>query len=48
MTHWIVPSNIKYYDVFGAFRNLQRVEWKQSTKVKVGDMVYIIMNGGGT
>ena len=39
METWIIPCNIKYYDVFGAFRTLKRIEWRQSTRVEVGDIV---------
>ncbi len=41
MTTWIIPCNVKYYDVFGAFNTLKRIEWRQSTKVEVGDQVYV-------
>ena len=41
MTSWIVPCNLAYYDVAGAFANLPCVTWKQTRKVCVGDIVYI-------
>ena len=41
MTVWIVSCNIKHYDVVGAFNELLRIDWKQSTKVEPGDIVYI-------
>ena len=42
---WIIPCNPKYYDVVGAFNELHRIEWKQSTNIKVGDIVYIYVGG---
>ena len=41
MSSWIVPCNLAYYDVAGAFANMPRVTWKQTRKVCVGDIVYI-------
>lgn len=42
MSAWIIPCNLKYYDVNGAFAKLPRIDWKQSLKkVEVGDTVYI-------
>ena len=41
MTSWIVPCNLAYYDVAGAFANLPCVTWKQTRKVCVGDIIYI-------
>ena len=42
MEHWIIPCNLKYYDVVGAFRKLSRIDWKQSMKnVSIGDIVYV-------
>lgn len=42
MGTWIIPCNLKYYDVDGAFSKLQCIDWKQSLKnVEVGDIVYI-------
>lgn len=39
---WIIPCNLRYYDVFGAFLNLKCVDWKQSNRnIGVGDTVYI-------
>lgn len=39
---WIIPCNLKYYDVGGAFANLKTTDWKQSNKnIAVGDIVYI-------
>lgn len=41
---WIIPCNPRYYDVIGAFSNLNKIEWKQSTNIKVGDIVYIYVS----
>lgn len=41
---WIVPCNPSQYDVFGAFKQLKRVEWKQITNINVGDIVFIYIS----
>ncbi len=41
MTAWIIPCNEKYYRHREAFANLDYIDWRQSTKVKAGDIVYI-------
>lgn len=42
MASWIIPCNPKYYDVFGAFRELKTVDWRQTVKnIEIGDIVYI-------
>lgn len=39
---WIIPCNLKYYDIKGAFANLKTIDWKQSNKkIDVGDIIYI-------
>lgn len=38
---WIVPANPKYYDIIGHFRHSDIVTWKQSSEIKVGDIVYM-------
>lgn len=39
---WIIPCNLDYYDVIGAFKHLKKVDWKQSaTSIQPGDVVYI-------
>ena len=43
---WIIPCNLKYYDVGGAFTNLKSIDWKQSNKsIAVGDIVYVCLCG---
>lgn len=41
MNHWIIPCNIKQYNVIKAFNNHEMIDWKQSTNINVGDFVYI-------
>ena len=41
MTEWIIICNPKHYDFGGAFRKFNKLNWKQSTNVAVGDIVYI-------
>lgn len=38
---WIVPANPKYYDVEGEFKKNKILHWKQSSDIKVGDIVYL-------
>lgn len=45
VTEWIISGNPKYYDVVNAFRDLGTVDWKQSTNVSEGDIVYIYVSG---
>lgn len=39
--NWIVPCNIKYFDVETHFQNNSFVVWKNSFTIRVGDTVYI-------
>jgi hypothetical protein len=42
MTEWVIPCNVKKeYDVVGAFSKLKKINWKQSTNIEVGDVVYV-------
>ena len=42
MTEWIIPCNLKDYDVKGAFSKFKAIDWKKSAKnICVGDIVYI-------
>ena len=42
MASWIIPCNPRCYDIFGAFKKLKTVDWRQSAKsIDVGDTVYI-------
>lgn len=41
LKNWIIPCNITKYDVINAFENLNKINWKQSTNINLGDKVYI-------
>ncbi|SHH91634.1 hypothetical protein [Clostridium grantii] len=41
MADWIITCNINKYDVDGAFKKLDKLNWKQSTNIEIGDTVYI-------
>lgn len=38
---WLIPANPKYFDIVGAFNKEEEIIWKQSAKLKVGDIVYM-------
>lgn len=38
---WIVPANPKYFDVVRAFEEKEIIDWKQSSDVRVGDLIYM-------
>ena len=44
-TEWFVSGNPKKYDCINAFRDLKKIDWKQSTNVEEGDIVYIYVSG---
>lgn len=39
--YWLIPANPKYYDIMNAFNKTDTIIWKQSTKIQVGDIVFI-------
>lgn len=41
MTEWVITCNTNAYNVVGAFDKLDTVDWKQSTNVNIGDIIYI-------
>ena len=41
VNYWIFPANPKYYDIVGAFNNIDTITWKQPNNVLVGDIVYL-------
>lgn len=43
-TEWIIACNPFYYDVIGAFNELENIEWKQSTNIRANDIVYIYVS----
>ncbi len=47
MKYWIIPCNVKAYDVKGAFEKLDVLDWKQSNNLKsamIGDIVLIYLS----
>ncbi len=38
---WIIPANPKYFDIDKALRKSKTMTWKQSTDIKINDIVYI-------
>ena len=38
---WIIPANPKYYDIINCFNNADIINWKQSSDIHNGDIVYI-------
>ena len=47
MKYWIIPCNVKAYDVVGAFNSLNTIDWKQSNNLKSaqnGDVVLIYLS----
>lgn len=44
MDNWIISCNPDYYDVINAFNEFNTLNWKQSTNIKVGDVVYIYVS----
>ncbi len=42
IAQWIIPCNIELYDIFGAFKKLKCIDWKQSNhSIVENDEVYI-------
>jgi len=41
MNYWIIPCNLKNFDVISAFRKHQEIQWKQSVNASIGDEAYI-------
>ena len=46
MTEWIISGNPQKYDLINAFRDLGKIDWRQSTNVEEGDIVYIYVSEG--
>ncbi len=46
MTEWFISGNPTKFDLINAFKNLGTIDWKQSTKVEKGDIVYIYVSAG--
>lgn len=46
-TQWVIPCNVKFYNVVAAFDKLDVIDWKQSPnlkKAKKGDVLYIYIS----
>ncbi len=41
---WIIPANATYFDVIEYFNTNKEVLWKQSSNIKVGDIVYVYLS----
>lgn len=41
VNEWIIPANPKYYDLINCFNDTDTILWKQSSKIEVGDIVYM-------
>lgn len=41
MNTWVMPCNLKYFDINKRFENFDYVIWKRGVKAEVGDVVYI-------
>ena len=42
MSHWLIPANTKFYDLFSAFRE-KEAYWPMNAKIATGDTVYIYL-----
>ena len=41
-TDWVIPCNLNYFDLFGAFAQLSFIDWRQvANNIEEGDTVYI-------
>ncbi len=38
---WLIPANPSYFDIDEAFKENKEIEYKQSSHIQVGDIVYI-------
>lgn len=44
MTSWLIPCSPKDYDYENTFDELSDIDWRQSTNVEIGDIVYIYIS----
>jgi hypothetical protein len=42
MSHWLIPANIKFYEVFSAFEQAETY-WPMNAKITCNDTVYIYL-----
>ena len=38
---WIIPANPKYFDIEKALKDNNTITWKQSTNIKINDIIYL-------
>ncbi|MCI9434537.1 MAG: hypothetical protein HFI86_04635 [Bacilli bacterium] len=38
---WLIPANPKFYNVINCFNDVNTINWKQSSDIKIGDIVYL-------
>lgn len=41
MTNWIIPCNIKHFDIVAHFIDNTEVVWKQDGRIQKGDTIYV-------
>ena len=41
INEWIIPANPKYFDIEKALKENNTIMWKQSTNIKINDIVYL-------
>ena len=41
---WIIPCNIKYFDLIEHFKSNNKVVWRNAFSIKKGDIVYIYLS----
>lgn len=46
MAEWIISGNPKKFDLIKAFKDLGKIDWRQSTNIQKGDIVYIYVSEG--
>lgn len=44
VSEWVISGNPNRFDVISAFRDLKKINWRQSTNISVGDIVYIYVS----
>ena len=43
MENWIIPCNIKFFDIQEHFKNSNKVVWKNDSSIKMGDCAYLYL-----
>ena len=41
INEWVIPTNLKYFDIINYFDNNNVIEWKQPRNININDIVYI-------